>query len=35
LVDYYIDEGCRRLDDRFFQRAEATAKNVLETQPDP
>ncbi len=35
LVDYYIKEGCRRLDDRFFQRAEATAKNVLETQPDP
>ncbi|MDG2207411.1 MAG: hypothetical protein P8K78_05860 [Pirellulales bacterium] len=35
LVDYYIEEGCHRLDDRFFQTEEATATNARETQPEP
>jgi len=35
LVDYYIEEGCRRLDDRFFRLTEATATKVRETQPEP
>jgi len=35
LVDYYIQQGCKQLDDRFFHNLPETVKDVSEKQTGP